>query len=282
MTETSLPSLKRELQLCGKKYIDTLHITSWDRDHCEHDELLWILANLSPSKVEYPGYDPHTDTGDSCLGAIKRYQLEQKKSGQTIRIHKIDPDYINGLDIAQNLGYKNIFYHPKTFYPDHSNNNSTVKLFRSGMFNVASLGDIEHPNLGSMLRRCKIFSSEVDVMILAHHGADNGLTTKNFLEKIRPTIAICSSDYDNQYEHPKQEIKDLLYELDIPIRTTKTGDVIIESLPHHRTEYRVINLQSDSTKVSSVKVFKCKKAKFLSMNTDSIRNRAQPGFKGLK
>jgi len=74
----------------------------------------------------------------------------------------------------------------------------------------------------------------------------------------------------------------LLYELDIPIYTTKTGDVIVESLPHHRTQYQVVNLQSDSTKISSKRTFKCKKAKFLSMNADSIRNRAHPGFKGLK
>lgn len=282
VTESSLPSLKEELQLCGKKHIDTLHITSWDEDHCEHDELLWILVNLAPSKVEYPGYAPHTDSGKNCLAAIKRHEQEKKRAGQTIRLQKVDPDFINGLNTAQNLGYKNIYYHPKILYPDSSNDNSTVKLFRAGMFNVASLGDIEHPNLGSMLRRCKIFSSEVDVMILAHHGAHNGLTTKTFLEKVRPTITICSSDYDNQYEHPKQEIKDLLYELDIPIYTTKTGDVIVESLPQHRTHYQVVNLQSDSTKVSSKKSFKCKKAEFLSMNADSIRNRIHPGFKGIK
>lgn len=282
VTESSLPSLKEELQLCKKNYIDTLHITSWDKDHCEHDELLWILANLAPRKIEYPGYSPHTDSGNNCLSAIKRHEQERRRVGQTIRLQKVDPDFINGLDTAENLGYKSIFYHPKILYPDSSNDNSTVKLFRTGMFNVASLGDIEHPNLGSMLRRCKVFSSEVDVMILAHHGADNGLTTKTFLEKVRPTIAICSSDYDNKYEHPKQEIRDLLHELDIPIYTTKTGDVIVESVPHHRTQYQVVNLKSDSTKVSSTRTFKSKKAKYLSMNADSIRNRAHPGFKGLR
>ncbi len=281
-TETSQASLMHELETCGKSAIDTLHITSWDKDHCEINELLWILTNLKPTKIEYPGYAPHSEMGDDCLEAITRYQQKQKTIGREIKLRQINPEYIKGLDTAKGLGYREIFYHPRVLYPDQSNNNSTVKLFRSGMFNVASLGDVEHPNIGSMLRRCKIFSSEVDILILAHHGADNGLTTKKFLEEVEPTVTICSSDYDNQFEHPKQEIRDLLIELNIPIYTTKTGDVVITSLFGHRTNYRVVNLKARSTEVSSVKDFRSKKARLLGMNADTLRNRAHPGFKGLK
>jgi competence protein ComEC len=45
-------------------------------------------------------------------------------------------------------------------------------------------------------------------MILAHHGADNGFTTKSFLAHIDPALAICSSDYDNQYAPPCEEIRE--------------------------------------------------------------------------
>jgi competence protein ComEC len=281
-TEAKQTSLMRELEICGKSVIDALHITSWDKDHCEVDELLWILTTLKPNKIEYPGYAPHSEMGEDCLEAITRYQQKQRTIGREVKLHKIDPEYIKGLDTAKGLGYREIFYHPRELYPEQSNNNSTVKLFRSGMFNVASLGDVEHSNIGSMLRRCKIFSSEVDVLILAHHGADNGLTTKHFLETVKPTVAICSSDYDNQYEHPKQEIRDILSELGIPIYTTKTGDVVIKSLPEHRTNYRVVNLKADSTEVSSAKDYRSKKVRLLGMNADTLRNRAHPGFTGLK
>ena len=40
---------------------------------------------------------------------------------------------------------------------------------------------------------------ETDVMILAHHGADNGFTNKPFLANLKPSLAICSADYCNQY-----------------------------------------------------------------------------------
>lgn len=282
VTEKSWPQLQAELRCCDKVTIDTLHITSWDQDHCAFSDLDWILSNLTPSRVEYPGYPPSTDSGKDCLKKLSDYKLVQIRRGRKIALQRVDPDYIKSLDAAETRSYNNIFYHPKTLYENSSNNNSTVKLFRKGMFNVASLGDVEHPNIGSMLRRCRIFASETDVLILAHHGADNGLTTKNFLETVKPSLAICSSNYHNQYEHPKTEIRALLHELGIPLYTTKTGDVIIESLPHHRVDYKVWNLMSDSSAVSSTKKFKSRKFKLLTMNADTIRNIRHPGFKGLK
>jgi competence protein ComEC len=279
ITEKSLPQLQAELKVCGKKTIDTLHITSWDQDHCAQSDLDWILTRLQPSRVEYPGYSPHTDTGKNCLAMLKRYLNDQKALRRQVTLQRVDPDYINGLDVAKSAAYKNIYYHPKVLYDDNSNNNSTVKLFRSGMFNVASLGDVEHPNIGSMLRRCRVFSSETDVLILAHHGADNGLTTKRFLEMVKPSLAICSSDYDNQYDHPAPDIRSDLHDLKIPIYTTKTGDVIIESLASHRADYKVWNLKTDSTAISSHQTFRSRKFGLLTKNADTIRNIRHPGFK---
>lgn len=281
VTKTSIRSLTNELGACNCSQIHTLHITSWDRDHCGESDLAWILENLTPTKIEYPGYTPHTDCARSNRERILDYKARQQAKRRDVTIQAIDPPFIRGLEKAQGMGYRDVFYHPKQLY-EQSNNNSTVKLFRSGMFNVASLGDIEHPNIGSMLRRCRIFSGEIDVLILAHHGADNGITTKTFLEEVEPTLAICGSNYDNQFDHPKPEIRELLFDQGIPIYTTKTGDVLIQSIESHIRRYQVVNLIGDSTQVSSAKIFEPKKAHLLSMNADTIRNRYQPGFKGLK
>lgn len=191
------------------------------------------------------------------------------------------PRILKRLNAAKSLGYVDIFYHPREIYPS-SNDNSTVKLFRGGMFNVASLGDIEHVNIGAMLRRCRTFKSEVDVLILAHHGSKNDVNSKNLFQAVRPRIAICSSDYDNQYGHPHEDVKNVLYELGVPVFTTKTGDILIESLPNHRKAFRVTNLNANSTGISSQRDFVSKKFNLLKMNDDSIRNRLSPGFKGLK
>ena len=43
----------------------------------------------------------------------------------------------------------------------------------------------------------EIIANEVDVLILAHHGADNGFTTTDFLRAVNPKVAICACDWDN-------------------------------------------------------------------------------------
>jgi len=257
-TEMSQPSVMKELSLFKKTTIDTLHITSWDNDHCSPSELIDILDKLRPKRIEYPGYSPSTDDGKKSLQLIKMYQeILQQQYSTTINLASITPEYINGLNTANEKGYTNILYHPKKIY-ENSNNNSVVQLFRSGSFTVLSLGDVESPEIADEIMSCGIAKTEVDVMILAHHGADNGFTTDEFLKAIQPRITVCSSNYDNKFDHPKQEIKDLLYENNIRNFTTKTGDAIVESTNQNTGEFCVVNLISNNEEVSSMYNYKAK------------------------
>ena len=184
----------------------------------------------------------------------------------------IDPQYISSLKTAETFGYKDVIYWPKQITEQNSNDNSTVKMFRSGCFNVASLGDVEDQLISARLALCPIFKTECDVMILAHHGAHNGFTNAKFLKTVRPTISVCSSNYGNQYDHPKQEIRDLLFDHKIPIFTTKTGDLVITSSGDHRHKYQVVNTKADTAEVSSISVYESKKSVKLDNNLDTIRN----------
>lgn len=281
LTDRSYPSLAAELEACGKTSIDTLHITSWDQDHCDFKELQEILSTLKPKKIEYPGYEHDSENYKNCLQEILRYRDARRRAALSMVARRIDPPYVNGLEETNGLGYTDIYYHPKEYFAG-SNDNSTVKLFRGGMFNVASLGDVEHSNIGSMLRRCRTFKREVDILILAHHGSDNDVNSKKFLQTVRPTIAVCSSDYDNQYGHPHKDVKTALHEAGVRVFTTKTGDVLVESVPNHRKEYQVTNYKGNTTGISSEMRCVSKKFHLLNMNADSIRNRLHPGFKGIK
>ena len=270
-TDTNKDSIDEELSNCGVDSIFTLHITSWDQDHCSPRQLEQIIQNLNPKRIEYPGYAPHTDCGNESLKIIQFH----KKKNEHKRIIQVTPEYISSLNKAEEYGYNNIFYHPKFITPESANNNSTVKQFRKGSFNVLSLGDVECPNLSSALSSHKSINSEVDVMILAHHGADNGFTTSNFLKKVRPHVAIATSDYGNQFEHPKPEIQYKLYKYDIKLFTTKTGDVVIHSIKDHTGHFKVVNLKAGSTEISSESEFYAKKSGFLRHNADTIRQRQQ-------
>lgn len=294
LTDLSRPRVDKEMQICGVGRAGCLHITSWDTDHCVTNELAEILQRYRPEKVEYPGYEPASDTAITCRKMVldypRRVQAEEEQARAvaparalewrtpvghvqtSIVVQRIDPLYIASLSTAEALGYRDIVYSPKVIVAGNNNDNSTIKLFRTGSFNVASLGDAEDNFISARLANCSIFASEVDVMILAHHGADNGFTSSRFLRVTKPTIAICSSNYDNEYEHPRPEIRELLEKYNIPIYTTKTGDVAVQSLFPHTNTYRIINLKADSTEISSLVSYTTKKSKKLDNNLDTLKN----------
>jgi competence protein ComEC len=271
LTERSRASLVQEMEWCGVEAANTLHITSWDQDHCCATELSDLLSLINPVRIECPGYPPHTENGKKCLRIIRNFERNRQLTNRSVRVQHVTPEYIGSLDTAMELAFKSIFYHPKWIDPNSSNNNSTVKFFRSGIFNVLSLGDVEDSNISAMLRRSKMLQRETDVMILAHHGADNGFTNKSFLERLQPSLAICSTDYDNTYDHPRQEIRDLLYEQGVRLMTTKTGDIIVRSTGDHSGDYKAVNLKANSSEISSTCDFRAKKAKILSYNADTRR-----------
>lgn len=264
-------SIKEELSLCNVKGVNNLHITSWDMDHCSPSQLEKLLQEFNPSKIEYPGYTPHTDSGKESLKIIRAYERKGKEVKANRKIISVTPEYISSLNEAENYGYRDTLHHPKSIDKESSNNNSTVKHFRSGSFNVLSLGDVECNNIAAGLRRQRIINKETDVMILAHHGASNGFTTSAFIKTVRPTVAIASADYANQFAHPKQEIRDLLHKNKVKLFTTKTGDIVIFSTGNHKGNYRLVNLKAGSSEVSSKYDFYARKSSFLKNNIDTIR-----------
>lgn len=270
-TELSATSLHEEMRRCGVTRVHTLHITSWDKDHCNPGELSEILDRFKPVKVEYPGYPPGTDSAKECLSILLTYKKLQSHRKRIIV--SITPDYISSLRTARDFSYNDILYHPKRIDLGCSNDNSTIKQLRSGSFNVLSLGDVESEHIAAGLRRLRTIRREVDVLILAHHGADNGFTTSAFLKHVKPTIAIASSNYGNQHDHPRPAIRTLLQRHDIQLFTTKKGDILIESIDGHRGAYRVSNFIGNSTKVSDVCQSRAKKMHLLSHNDDTLRAR---------
>lgn len=110
------------------------------------------------------------------------------------------------------------------------------------MFNVLSLGDVESEKIGAMLKNSSLIN-EVDVLILPRHGGHSNVLTKDLLEKIDPKVAVCSCNYDNKYDHPHQNVRNILSNLKIELYTTKSQDVIIESKNSHIGSYDIYDLK---------------------------------------
>lgn len=249
--ETNKPSIMFEMDKIEVKHINTLHITSWDDDHCKYNELETILNELIPTVIEYPDYKPHTENGTKSLALIKEFE-RKRDFASTINY---SPDRVNKLEPAQKLKYNNVVYNPIEIV-ENSNDNSIVQLFRAGRFTVLSLGDCESKSIADRIGRCDIATSEVDVMIMAHHGADNGFTTAEFIKNISPKIAVCSSNYNNQFDHPRDSIRNILHQQDVNLYTTKTGDVVVYC--NEGSTVHVANLKSNSEDISSTTKFNAK------------------------
>ncbi len=211
-----------------------------------------IISHLKPSIIEVPGYKPISDSGKESINIISEFE----RIGGIV--HVIGPDYIESLPFARGETATNLILWPRKISSINMNDNSVAKLFRIGHFKVASYGDLESESISNEINYDSIMTTEVDVMILAHHGADNGFTNRSMLKSVKPTVAVCTSNYDNQYSHPKQEIRQLLHANDIPLFTTKAGDIIIESDSTHSNIYTVYNLMSSNNQISTVKSYRAK------------------------
>ncbi|SHO59929.1 hypothetical protein [Algoriphagus zhangzhouensis] len=262
LVEARLPKggievLEEELAICGVDQINVLHITSWDTDHMRFLELTQILNKFRPDLIEVPSYEPESEEGKRNKRVLEGYDEIHSKYVKNVRY--CTQSWFKGLSVAAAKGTNHVVC-PSEFEGDCKNDMSLIKLFRSGGFNVSSFGDCESREISDRLGRSSIFTSELDVMILAHHGANNGFTNEEFLKRTNPILAVCNSNYDNQYEHPKQEIRDILFKLKIPVFTTKTGDIIIyQQIGSSRAE--VFNLISDNLKLSSKGTFTPKRFK---------------------
>lgn len=219
-----IEDLIEDMKLHEKKSIDVLHITSWDVDHCSYDDLIQILNKLRPSIIEIPSYIPDTDTGKLCKRTIEGYDDIHERYKPNVRV--VSREYIAQLSNAVAGGTNNVVYH-SSYDNDNKNDMSLIQLFRSNGFNVLSLGDCESQEIANHLLSQSLITSEVDVLILPHHGADNGFLTGNFVDKVQPKIAVCSSNHGNEYDHPRPNIRALFSARNIPLMTSKRGDVVV-------------------------------------------------------
>lgn len=245
--DSNKPHIWVEMRQRGISRIDVLHITSWDDDHCRATELKNLLEELSPRLIEYPAYEHDTENAKESLRLIKGYKRGQQ--------YCITPEVVKGCPKNRLVG-QDVFYNSFYQYIGTSNDKSIVKFFRMGSFTVLSLGDCESPDIRDRLIKDEILQSEVDVLILAHHGADNGFTTSDFLRAINPRVAICASDYGNKYGHPDPEILNRLRSCGISYFSTKTGDVVVQYVDKYN--FKVSNYIAGNENIGSVDIYKNK------------------------
>lgn len=189
---------------------------------------------------------PHADHLVGLVEVAKRYEIGQIISSDATHTTGEYLEWLKTIkekNIPHKVGVKGekwevgdcsiiceeweIFYPEESFKDrkvDNLNNTSVVAKMTYGDFSVFLPGDAEREVLDRVASDNNIDS---DVLKVAHHGSDNGLTS-NFLKAISPELAVISVGKDNKYGHPGKNTLELLKNLKV-LRTDLNGDIKLTS-----------------------------------------------------
>ena len=109
-----------------------------------------------------------------------------------------------------------------------TNNNSIVANIIFNDFKMLFTGDIEQISENKIVQKYqgtnKLKSS---ILKIAHHGSKTS-TTQEFLNSVKPKIALIGVGINNKFDHPNLEVLERLYKCDSRIyRTDQNGEVKI-------------------------------------------------------
>ena len=175
LIDTGPESSQQELNkyLLNKKInkIDYLFISHFDIDHCGN--LLFLYNNFK------------------IINIISSYI----------------PDEYNNLPITKITKHSNLKINNLTFelYPPQKNyendNNNSLVILIIGTKSILFTGDIEYEREKELINLIK---QKIDILKIAHHGSKTS-TSIEFLEHIKPKLAILSYGINNRYNHPSSE-----------------------------------------------------------------------------
>lgn len=134
------------------------------------------------------------------------------------------------------------------------NNNSLVISFRYGAFSALLTGDIEHEAEQLLMSKSKVPMSSI--LKIAHHGSPTS-SGKEFLDHVRPKVAVISAGRHNPLNLPHRSVLDKLKRKGIRIfRTDKEGGIrvvadksafrVSSSLPSNAFRSRFMSEQQDT------------------------------------
>jgi competence protein ComEC len=110
--------------------------------------------------------------------------------------------------------------------PGDENENCLIVMARQDDFEVFITGD--SPSAAELLLTARYELPDAEVLVAGHHGSDTS-TCREFLEEIRPDLALISVGYNN-YGHPSSRVLSRLKEYDIEVlRTDQMGDISVRS-----------------------------------------------------
>jgi len=197
--------------------IDIVVATHPDADHI--GGLIDVLKKYDVEYVIWNGVSKDNDVFTAFEREVLREQAQVIKGDENLQIK-----------IGDTISMK-ILYPPEGLSKtEKSNNTSIVFRMRHNTNNFLFTGDMEKE-----VEKALVDSGiklESKVLKVPHHGSKTS-SSFEFVETVRPQLAVIQVGARNSYGHPHQKTLETFRALDIPVlRTDKNGDILVKSDGH--------------------------------------------------
>ena len=195
------------------KTIDYILISHFDSDHC--NGLIEVIKNLNVKNI--------------LISKQAYFCDEYRNIANVINSKKIKVTFIkqgDRLNIDKNVKI-DIFYPPEELEYDDLNNNSIVAKLTYNLFSVLFTGDIEKSE-ENLVNKYKTQELGSDILKIAHHGSKTS-SSEEFLEAVKPKIALIGVGENNKFGHPNNRVIQRLENINCKIyRTDEMGEIEIK------------------------------------------------------
>lgn len=177
----------------GHRRIDYLVATHPHADHI--GSMAYIVRHSDIASVCMPKISTGSKVYENLLKAIKNKNLKVTSGKAGVNLFTDDTYHLKADIVA-----------PVKLDKENLNNSSLmIRLtFRNSTFLFT--GDAEKAEIASVSDKIDM---NADVLKVGHHGSSNA-TTKAFLKRVNPKIAVISVGKNNEYGHPHKSVLKLL------------------------------------------------------------------------
>ena len=197
-----------------KNHIDgALEVMVATHPHADH--IGGLIAVLGSFEVQEIWLNGDTSTSKTYGEFMSRVNAEGAIIKEARRGQSID---------AGNLTF--LILHPVSPLVKDTNNNSIVLLLSYGSIDILFTGDAEKEAEGTMLTASDMPIPDVEILKVGHHGSRTSSSVQ-FLDIVKPEVAIYMAGEGNRYGHPHQETITALTNVRAKILGTDTSGTIV-------------------------------------------------------
>lgn len=179
--------------------------------HADHiGGMAEVINQFDIDKIIMPKVQTDTKTFESMLDAIaeKNLKITAPNPGDTFMLGDA----------------KVTILAPLKEYPDELNNSSIVLRIDHGQNSFLFTGDAESVVEKDLMAKGSVI--EADVLKVGHHGSHTSSKNK-FIKAVAPKYAVISAGVNNSYNHPSEEVLEILANNNVSISNTNERGTII-------------------------------------------------------